>query len=208
MITREWANERDLSVPNWGLKSERVITPGGIRTGVVLIRGEKIAGIVSPQQIPEGIPIEDAGDRWVLPGLVDIHVHINEPGRTHWEGFASATRAAAAGGITTLVDMPLNSSPVTTTVDALKQKLAAAQGQLWVDCGFYGGIVPGNTADIEPLLTEGVLGMKAFLCPSGIDEFPESSANDLRAAMPILARTCRPLLVHAELIQTPPAASN
>src|SRR5207302_5194912 len=110
--------------------------------------------------------------------------HINEPGRAEWEGFATATRAAAAGGVTTLVDMPLNSSPVTTTPAALERKRAAARGQLWADCGFYGGIVPENREHIESLLAAGVLGLKAFLCPSGIDEFPNVVEEDLRAAMP------------------------
>ena len=115
------------------------------------------------------------GDRLVLPGLVDTHVHINEPGRTEWEGFATATRAAAAGGITTLVDMPLNSSPVTTTAEALALKLEAAGGKLWVDCGFYGGVVPGASGQVGPLVAAGVLGFKAFLCHSGIDEFPNAT---------------------------------
>src|SRR5690242_18834041 len=112
----------------------------------------------------------DLSDDILMPGVIDAHVHINEPGRTHWEGFATATRAAAAGGITTLVDMPLNAAPVTTTPAALEQKLAAAEGKLRVDCGFYGGLVPGNLDQLEPLLASGVLGVKAFLCHSGIDE--------------------------------------
>ena len=143
----------------------------------------------------------------ILPGLVDAHVHINEPGRTDWEGFATATRAAAAGGVTTLVDMPLNCSPVTITAEALVRKLAAAEGKLWVDCGFYGGVVPGNAHDIEPLVAAGVLGFKAFLCPSGIDEFPAATETDLRAAMPRIASAGLPLLVHAELVDPLPAAA-
>jgi allantoinase len=208
MIAREQVKESGFPSPIWGLKSSYLVSPEGIREGVILIKGEKIAGIISADEVPEGVPVEDVGDRWVLPGLVDTHVHINEPGRTEWEGFTSATRAAAAGGITTLVDMPLNSSPVTTTLQALKQKLAAARNQLTVDCGFYGGIIPGNTSAIEPLLAEGVLGMKAFLCPSGIDEFPPADEIDLRVAMPILARAGCPLLVHAELTQPSPTPSN
>ena len=123
---------------DWALVSEQVVTPDAVRPAAVLVRGEKIAAVVAPDEIPAGCPVEDVGARLVLPGLVDIHVHINEPGRADWEGFETATRAAAAGGITTLVDMPLNSSPVTTTVEALRQKIAATEGKLWVDCGFHG----------------------------------------------------------------------
>ena len=165
-----------------------------------LISGETIVDVVAPEDLPDSCRVEDVGDRVVLPGLVDTHVHINEPGRTEWEGFATATRAAAAGGITTLVDMPLNSSPVTTTAEALAIKLEAAAGQLRVDCGFYGGVVPGNGGQVGALIAAGVLGFKAFLCHSGIDEFPNATEADLRAVMPELARAGLPLLVHAELI--------
>jgi allantoinase len=134
----------------------------------------------------------------IMPGIIDSHVHINQPGRTHWEGFETATRAAAAGGITTLVDMPLNSIPATTTVDALEVKRAAALGRCTVDVGFWGGVVPGNSADIEPLARAGVLGFKCFLSPSGVDEFKHVSEADLREAMPIVAATGLPLLAHAE----------
>jgi allantoinase len=141
----------------------------------------------------------DAGELVVLPGLVDAHVHINEPGRTEWEGFLSATEAAAAGGTTTLVDMPLNSIPATTSVAALDAKRAAARDRLHVDCAFWGGVVPGNAAELGPLLDAGVPGFKCFLVPSGVDEFAHVSEADLREAMPILARRGAPLLVHAEL---------
>jgi allantoinase len=133
-----------------------------------------------------------------MPGLVDSHVHINDPGRADWEGFETATRAAAAGGITTLVDMPLNSIPSTTTVTALEAKRRAAAGRCHVDVGFWGGVVPGNAKDIEPLARAGVLGFKCFLSPSGVDEFDHVSEADLREAMPIIAATGLPLLVHAE----------
>ncbi len=156
----------------WAIVGRAVVTPEGIRPAAVVVRGETIAAVVPPEQVPAGLPVEDVGAGVLLPGLVDTHVHINEPGRTDWEGFETATRAAAAGGITTLVDMPLNSSPVTTTPEALGQKLAAAQGKLWVDCGFYGGVIPASAGRLEPLIAAGVLGLKAFLCPSGIDEFP------------------------------------
>jgi allantoinase len=188
----------------WALRGRAVCTPEGIRPAAVLVRGERIAGVVGPDEVPAGIPVEDADDKLVLPGLVDTHVHINEPGRTEWEGFATATRAAAAGGVTTLIDMPLNSSPVTTTVEALRRKRQAAAGQLWVDCGFHAGVVPGNADQIEPLIAEGVCAFKAFLCPSGIDEFPAATESDLRAVMPKLAGAGVPLFVHAELVSPLP----
>ena len=127
--------------------------------------------------------VELADDEVLLPGLVDTHVHVNEPGRTEWEGFASATRAAAAGGVTTIVDMPLNSIPPTTTLAGLEAKRAAAEDQAHVDVGFWGGAVPGNVADLEPLHAAGVFGFKCFLLPSGVDEFPELNAAGLAAAM-------------------------
>src|SRR5688572_31060898 len=133
----------------WALRGWAVCTPDGVRPAAVLVRGERIAAVVGPDEVPAGWPVVDAGDRLVLPGLVDTHVHINEPGRTDWEGFATATRAAAAGGITTLIDMPLNSSPVTTTVAALEEKRAAAADQCWVDVAFHAGLVPNNLADVE-----------------------------------------------------------
>jgi allantoinase len=183
----------------WALASRRVVAPSGLRRAAVVVEGDTIVAVVERETLPAWCRVEDVGDLAVLPGLVDAHVHINEPGRTEWEGFATATRAAAAGGITTLVDMPLNSSPVTTTVDALALKLRATRGQLWVDCGFYGGIVPGVSGQLRPLVAAGVLGFKAFLCDSGIDEFPAVTEPDLRAVMPELARAPVPLLVHAEL---------
>jgi allantoinase len=139
-------------------------------------------------------------DLVISPGLVDTHVHINEPGRTEWEGFDTATRAAACGGITTLVDMPLNSVPATTCVSGLHAKIAAARAQCHVDVGFWGGVVPGNAAELDPLIDAGVRGFKCFLVPSGVDEFPPVTEDDLRRALPILARRNMPLLVHAELI--------
>ena len=147
----------------------------------------------------------DVGDKVVMAGVIDPHVHINEPGRTDWEGFDTATRSALAGGLTTVVDMPLNSSPVTTTVEAFDKKLAAAEGQLHCNCGFWGGLVPGNEREIEPLIKKGVLGFKAFLTHSGIDEFPNVTEEDLRKAMPVIARYGLPLLVHCELEGTPEA---
>lgn len=180
--------------------SSRVVTPEEVRAAAVIVDGGRIAAVVRPEDVPAGVHVEDVGDLVVSPGIVDSHVHVNEPGRTAWEGFETATRAAAAGGVTTLVDMPLNSSPVTTTVAALEAKRQAAAGKCAVDVGFYGGLVPGNLKHIEPLLDAGVCGVKAFLCDSGLAEFPASSEADLRGALPILARRGVPLLAHAELV--------
>jgi allantoinase len=179
------------------LHSKRVVTPQGMVSASIVIEEGTITDVT--RHPPRGIAVEDFGTLVLMPGLVDTHVHINEPARTAWEGFETATRAAAAGGITTLVDMPLNSSPVTTTPAALQEKRAAARGKLWVECGFYAGLVPGNTAELEGLIEAGVLGVKAFLIDSGIDEFPSVGEKDLRAAMPILAHHGLPLLVHCEL---------
>jgi allantoinase len=185
--------------PNFAIISHRVLTPKGERPAAILIQEEKIMDVVSISEIPSDCPVEDMKNDVVMPGLVDTHVHINEPGRTDWEGFETATKAAAAGGITTLVDMPLNCIPVTTTVDALNQKIAATKNQLWVDCGFYGGLIPDNLQDIESLADAGVLGFKAFLSHSGIDEFPNINEKHLREALPIFANKGIPILVHAEL---------
>ena len=185
--------------PEFLLTSKNVVLPDGMRQAILHIRNGTIAAIAKTTATLPALPVDDVGELVIMPGLVDSHVHINEPGRTDWEGFETATKSAAAGGITTLVDMPLNSTPVTTTADALIAKCSAAQGKLWVDCGFYGGVVPGNTEHIQPLLDAGVLGMKAFLIHSGIDDFPNATEADLRAAMPIIARAHAPLLVHCEL---------
>ena len=188
-----------LDAADLALVGRRVVTPEGERVGAVLVKGEAIVGVVEPEQIRPGTRVEDVGDAVILPGLVDSHVHVNEPGRTDWEGFASATRAAAAGGVTTIVDMPLNSSPVTTTRDALLRKRDAAAGQGVVDCAFWGGLVPGNLKELDALLEAGACGVKAFLCHSGIDDFPAAGEAELRAALPVLAERGKPLLVHAEL---------
>lgn len=180
------------------LKGRRVLTPDGERPATVIIKGGRIAAVADFDAAPDG-PGRDVGDAVLMPGVVDTHVHVNEPGRTEWEGFETATRAAAAGGITTLVDMPLNSTPVTTTLEALEAKRAAAAGKLWVDTGFWGGVVPGNADELAPMIDAGVCGFKAFLCHSGIDDFPNATEADLRRAMPILAGRGVPLLVHAEL---------
>ena len=181
-----------------GLRSRRVVRPDGVGPATIWMRGEKIEQIeIAPAASADAVT--DLGDLVIGPGLVDCHVHINEPGRTEWEGFATATRAAAAGGVTSLVDMPLNCLPVTTTGPALAAKRAAAAGQLFVDVGFWGGVVPGNAPDLAALAAGGALGCKAFLVHSGIDEFPNATAADLRVAMPILKDLGLPLLAHAEL---------
>jgi len=188
--------------------SNRTITPDGIKKSAVLIKNGKIADVLD--ELPEGdFPVTNVGDNVLMPGIVDPHVHINEPGRTSWEGFDTATKAAIAGGITSLVEMPLNASPVTTTVNAFEEKIKAAQGKLHTNCGFWGGIVPGNEKEIEPLIEKGVLGFKAFLTHSGIDEFPNVTEEDLRKAMPIIAKYGLALLVHCELSDNEqPATSN
>ena len=155
--------------------------------------------------------MEDVGDLVVMPGLVDTHVHINEPGRTEWEGFETGTRAAAAGGVTTLLDMPLNSVPATTSVGGLAAKREAARGKCAVDVGLIGGVVPGNAHQLAPLRSSGVLAFKCFLVHSGVDEFPGVQEDDLREAFPVLAPLGVPLMVHAEhpaFIVTPPSGGS
>jgi allantoinase len=180
--------------------SHRVVTPDGIRPGAVLVRGGIIEAFVPANQIPANKEIQDFGESVILPGLVDSHVHINDPGRTDWEGFETATRAAAAGGYTTLVDMPLNCLPATTTVSALNAKRQAAQHRCWVDWGAWGGVVSDNQAEIESLAAAGVLGFKCFLIHPGIEGFTMVTEAELRAALPHVAGTGLPLLVHAELL--------
>jgi allantoinase len=185
--------------PELVLRARRVVLPDGVRPASVHVAGGRIAAVAGWDEVPEGARRVDAGDAVLLPGLVDTHVHANEPGRTEWEGFASATRAAAAGGVTTLVEMPLNSIPATTSVAGLCAKREAAEGRCSVDVGFWGGVVPGNTAELRPLWEAGVLGFKCFLAPSGVDEFGHVGEAELREAMPVLAELGAPLLAHAEL---------
>ena len=165
----------------------------------MLVAAGRIAAVVSPDEVPAGCLRRSFGESVVMPGLVDSHVHVNEPGRTEWEGFRSATRAAAAGGVTTIVDMPLNSIPATTTRAALLAKQEAARGQLFVDCGLWGGVVPGNADELPAMLAAGACGFKAFLIPSGVDEFPHVEEAELRRALGVLAPRGVPLLAHAEL---------
>jgi allantoinase len=179
--------------------SRRVVTPHGIKPAAVLVQDERIVDVVPPDQLPANSSVTDFGDAAILPGLVDSHVHINEPGRTEWEGFRTATRAAAAGGCTTLVDMPLNCLPPTTTVAALEEKRRAASGQCHVDWMAWGGVVSDNQEHIEGLAAAGVPGFKCFLVHPGIDGFTMVTEGELRAALPHVTKTGLPLLVHAEL---------
>jgi allantoinase len=179
--------------------SRQVVTPEGIRPAAILVEGEKIQAVVSLEQLPKNADAHDFGETAILPGLVDSHVHINDPGRAEWEGFDTAMRAAAAGGYTLLVDMPLNCLPATTSVAALEAKRAAAQGRCRVDWAAWGGVVEDNRDDIEPLAAAGVPGFKCFLIHPGIDGFTMVTEQQLRAALPAVARTGLPLLVHAEL---------
>jgi allantoinase len=185
------------------IRGRRVVCPDGERAASIHIDNGRITSIGAFDDVPpgDGVDVVDAGHLVVSPGIVDTHVHVNEPGRTDWEGFDTATRAAAAGGVTTIVDMPLNSIPATTTAASLRAKLDAARGRCHVDVAFWGGVVPGNEADLEPLVGAGVRGFKCFLVPSGVDEFEHVDASTLGRAMPILSRQRVPLLVHAELPQ-------
>jgi allantoinase len=173
---------------------------GGRETGAtVVVRDGKVAAVEPLGSTRPGARVVELGDDEVLlPGLVDSHVHVNEPGRTEWEGFASATRAAAAGGVTTIVDMPLNSIPPTVNVAALEQKRAVARDQAYVDVGFWGGAIPGNVADLRPLHDAGVFGFKCFLLHSGVDEFPHLEPDELEAAMRETASFDALMIVHAE----------
>ena len=183
--------------------SRRIATPDGIRPGAIIVRNDvregKISGIVHADELPADTEVHDFGESTILPGLVDSHVHINDPGRAEWEGFETATRAAAAGGYTTLVDMPLNCLPPTATVAALAAKRKAAAGRCWVDWLAWGGVVGDNQEEIEALGAAGAPGFKCFLIHPGIDGFTMVTEAELRAALPHVARTGLPLLVHAEL---------
>jgi allantoinase len=188
------------------IRARRIVRPDGERAGVVLIDDGFITDIVADWAGPAVVIADDCV---LLPGLVDSHVHVNEPGRTEWEGFATATAAAAAGGVTTIVDMPLNSIPPTTDVDALAVKRATTPGQLAVDLAFWGGAVPGNVGDLEALWEAGVVGFKCFLLPSGVDEFAPLDPPGLADAMAEIARFGGLLIAHAEdpdVIAAAPAA--
>jgi len=199
------------STLTWAFRSTRVATPEGLRPATVLVREGRILAVTDWNDVPATAHLRDYGDYVLLPGLVDTHVHINEPGRTHWEGFKTATQAAAAGGVTTLVDMPLNCAPETITVEALEAKRAAAAGQedggkiqTWVDWMTWGGVVGnngsgGNEAHLPGLIEAGVPGFKCFLVHSGIDGFAWADEAQLRKALAVLQGSGLPLLAHAEV---------
>ena len=186
-------------MPDLIIRSQRILLDGTLQSGCVHITDGLITAITPFNAVIANASLFDAGDDVVMPGLVDTHVHVNEPGRTEWEGFTSATRSAAAGGVTTLFDMPLNSIPATTTLAALQLKREAAIGRISVNVGFIGGVVPGNAHELSALHAAGVRLFKCFLVPSGVDEFLNVTEADLREALPILASLDATLLVHAEL---------
>lgn len=189
-----------MPVPDLIIRARRVVLPDSIGPRSIYIRDGRIVSLADYFEIVPDCEVIDLDDESVvMPGLVDTHVHINSPGRTEWEGFQNATLAAAAGGVTTLIDMPLNSIPPTTTLAGFKTKLENAANECFVDVGFWGGVVPGNTAELAPMFEAGVMGFKCFLVPSGVDEFPHVTEEDLREAMPELTRLGALLIVHAEL---------
>ena len=179
--------------------SKRCFIDNRFSEATIHIKKQNIFAIYNGYSEIENISFLNYENHIVMPGIIDAHVHINEPGREEWEGFDTATKAAAIGGVTTLIEMPLNASPVTTNLSAFKQKQVASEGKLHVNCGFYGGIIPSNKNDIEDLIKAGVFGIKGFLTHSGIDEFPNVSKTDLEAIAPILKTYDIPLLLHCEL---------
>ncbi|GJP67472.1 hypothetical protein CLOP_g24292 [Closterium sp. NIES-67] len=195
------------------LVSSRVVTPDGVIPAAITVRDGVITAVhegTSVESRPSGLPVLDYGDAVISPGLVDVHVHLNEPGREEWEGFVTGTRAAAAGGVTTLVDMPLNSYPTTTTIEAFAMKYKAAESKIMVDVGFWAGLVPENANDfhqLQRLVDAGVLGFKSFMCPSGIDDFPHTNASHFESALPVLAKAKLPLLIHSEVVPPTPDSS-
>eukprot|EP00064_Thunnus_orientalis_P003576 superscaffoldBa00000296_g3586 len=191
------------------VRSTRVLVGNEVRPAVVVIKNGKIHQILSDRDFSGDVACEvlDVGDRVVMPGIVDCHVHVNEPGRTSWEGFWTATRAAAAGGVTTIVDMPLNSIPPTTTLSNFSEKLQEATGKCFVDTAFWGGVIPGNQLELRPMIQAGVAGFKCFLIHSGVDEFPHVTDFDLHTAMKQLQGTgsvllSRPDVMEIEAIRT------
>ncbi|XP_062161688.1 allantoinase [Alnus glutinosa] len=194
-----------LPYQSYWITSKRIVTPQGVISGAVEIREGKIASIVKEEDEHGNSKvghIVDYGEAVVMPGLIDVHAHLDDPGRAEWEGFPSGTKAAAAGGITTLVDMPLNNFPSTVSQETLKLKIEAAEGRIYVDVGFWGGLVPENafnSSALEGLLNAGVLGLKSFMCPSGINDFPMTNGSHIKEGLSVLAKYRRPLLVHAEI---------
>ena len=200
-----------MDLPDLVIRGSRVVTSFGTGPASVHVRDGVIVEVAGYDDVPDlgraGRRAVEAGAAVVMPGVVDTHVHVNEPGRTAWEGFSSATRAAAAGGVTTIVDMPLNSVPATTSLAALGAKRSAAAGKCHVDVGFWGGVVPGNLAELEPMAAAGVLGFKAFMVDSGVPEFAAVGEDELGAAMAALARLDALTIVHAEAPEAIAAAA-
>ncbi|KAH9329890.1 hypothetical protein KI387_001998, partial [Taxus chinensis] len=168
------------------LYSNRVLTPRGVISAAVEISEGHIVSVVNQQKAPKhtkGVHVIDYGNAVIMPGLVDVHVHLNEPGRVEWEGFVTGTKAASAGGFTTIIDMPLNSHPTTTNKEAFVMKVDAAKGKIFVDVGFWGGLVPENAFNstaIDELLRAGALGLKSFMCPSGINDFGQTNTSHIK----------------------------
>ncbi|XP_031328413.1 uncharacterized protein LOC116159615 isoform X1 [Photinus pyralis] len=202
--------------PNKLFISENIIVDNKFLNGGILVNNAgKITKVlrhheIAPYKKCQNVELQiiDVGTHVIMPGIVDSHVHVNEPGRTDWEGYETATRAAAAGGVTTIVDMPLNSIPPTTTLHNFKQKLKAAQGKVYVDVAFWGGVIPGNQDDLMDLINAGVVGFKCFMCESGVEEFPCVNKEQIEVAMKILENTDSVLAFHAELDGNGSAASN
>nr|DAD22922.1 TPA_asm: hypothetical protein HUJ06_024385 [Nelumbo nucifera] len=193
-----------LPYESYWITSNRIVTPKGVISGAVEVKGGNIASVVEGENWPKQgqAHVIDYGEAVVMPGLIDVHAHLDEPGRTEWEGFSSGTEAAAAGGITTLIDMPLNSFPSTVSEETLRLKVEAARNKIYVDVGFWGGLVPENafnTSILEALLRAGALGLKSFMCPSGINDFPMTNSSHIKEGLYVLSKFKRPLLVHAEI---------
>ncbi|XP_034698264.1 allantoinase [Vitis riparia] len=192
---------------HYWITSKRIVTPQGVISGAVEVKGEYITSVVNGEDWHGSVKKEqviDHGEAVVMPGLIDVHAHLDDPGRTEWEGFPSGTKSAAAGGITTLIDMPLNSFPSTVSEETLKLKIEAAEEKIYIDVGFWGGLVPENAFNasmLEGLLSAGALGLKSFMCPSGINDFPMTNASHIKEGLSILAKYKRPLLVHSEIQQ-------
>ncbi|EPS66774.1 hypothetical protein M569_08001, partial [Genlisea aurea] len=187
------------------IASTHIVTPKEIISGAVEVKGGKIITVANGDDWRKNagsVNVMDFGEAVVMPGLIDVHVHLDDPGRTEWEGFPSGTKAAAAGGFTTLIDMPLNSFPSTVSEETLKLKINSAKGRIFVDVGFWGGLVPENAhnaTSLKHLLEAGALGLKSFMCPSGINDFPMTNISHIKQGLAVLSKYKRPLLVHAEL---------
>nr|GMD93081.1 allantoinase isoform X2 [Ipomoea batatas] len=198
-----------ISHSHFWIASKRIVTPQGVISGAVEVNGGSIVSVVDGDNWRGTVKsgrVMDYGEAVVMPGLIDVHAHLDDPGRTEWEGFPSGTKAAAAGGVTTLIDMPLNSFPSTVSEETLNLKIEAAEGRIYVDVGFWGGLVPENAFNasaLQRLLNAGALGLKSFMCPSGINDFPMTNSSHIKEGLAVLAKYRRPLLVHAEMEQEP-----